>query len=205
MNIILFTVYRFYPPNRKSYCSFNDSRLSLPSQFTPVLTLPPVNVKSGVISQKCFSSAEIPGTALLQFYQLPIVKGNSGAEAKILNTIAGGLERQFEKHGHGGRVEALDAEELNTEQDKATLLHLRDLFVRAKTHADAVQRGEEAPNKVLGRTLLKDLKSIEAQTAGVAAGGVKDAVMVRYLSQLCKTQIMMAEELNKKLKGQDEE
>jgi len=162
------------------------------------------------IDIKAFTTGFIPGTdeSLIQFYELPILSTNTasktgdndieegGQEAQIVAMLSEACQRQHKDTNgkrEGAKISSLDS-------FGKQLGELRDLFQLARQYIADVQSGAKRANPEVGRALMRALEGDlpdEGSLKSLVKAASQDALMVQYLSTLCKTQIVLTEKIQR--------
>ncbi|CAD7967363.1 unnamed protein product [Amoebophrya sp. A120] len=151
---------------------------------------------------KIFTSDFVAGTDqnLIQFYELPIVANVPGAEMNIVQM----LSNVNSKNNMLETEEALGSTALDNFLRQ--LQDLKQLFGLAREYIADVLTEKKTPNPEVGRALSRalegDIIGDEDKLDALINGATQDVLMCRYLSSLCKAQIVLAEKIQHLLAAQ---
>ncbi|CAD7951761.1 unnamed protein product [Amoebophrya sp. A25] len=136
---------------------------------------------------------------LIHFYELAIAsrfaKGDihDGQEQQIVNMLSQACQKRTAVGEKAVTLASLD-------NFGKQLGELRELFTLAREYIKDVKEGKKPANVEVGRALSRALESElpdEQALKKLVTGASQDALMVRYLSSLCRTQILLAEKIQR--------
>jgi len=152
------------------------------------------------IDIKAYSSEFIAGTdnSLMQFYETEVGSPSEvGSQShSIMQMLAAACAEKYPNKKEV-QIKSLDAFERQLDS-------LESLIAKAELYINNVISGKEKGNPEVGRALMKALSGAGKGFDDVISGATSDTLMVSYLSNLCKTQIVLAEKIQNVLGGPQE-
>lgn len=183
------------------YCTKDSKFTPTPQLPGPVHLLVDTELKNNALGIKAFVNVHTSvADNLAQFHEVPleVSQGNPTEKAGIALLLAARNEKKT-----GKKDEKSEEEKKATTTDgfEGGLKELQDLFRKARAYTQKVIDGEMEPNLQVGRGLTRtlcnepifDLDSVQ----NLCQGALQDTLMVVYLSNLTRTQISLAEKINK--------
>ncbi|ELU16800.1 hypothetical protein CAPTEDRAFT_177448 [Capitella teleta] len=159
----------------------------------PVHLLVDTYLKGGQMSMKAFISSPmgIPGKTMGTLFT-PI-----GVESAFYEAEKVGVELiQMAKHNPKRTVSMVT----ELQQVSAMCARLNDMLATVKQYVDDIIEGRVTANNLIGRSLMEMVNSVPKiepeKFEEMLNSNMKDLLMVVYLSNLTKTQLMLNEKLN---------
>jgi hypothetical protein len=183
---------------QKWYRSRESQFSSSPGLQQPCFLHVNPEAEPGKLGVHVYTSQQMPGTEyLMRFDELPLCKSTFQQEKNIMDMVM-----EARTTGTSKPINTLDAFSRNLDE-------LMELFKKAKAYVQGVLSGQTEANPEVGRALSRALQSESLVDEGkfndLCNGAMKDTLMVMYLSNLARTQIVLVEQIGRILQRANEQ
>jgi translation initiation factor 3 subunit F len=159
------------------------------------------SLKNGHMGMKAFTSSAlgVPGKTVGTMFT-PVAVEISSVEAETVGVNFISMTKGAPRVAGLGSLGSGVAMSTDLQQVTSSCIRLQDSLSKLTQYVDSVLRGESSPDAQVGRCLMKLVNSVPKVSSqdfeDMINCQMKDLLMIVYLSNLTKTQLILGEKLN---------